>query len=81
MTWVIADHTPTAAGELSVQKGQQVEVLEMSAARADWCLVRAQPAEGTPAREGLVPAVVLKPQPGQPASPSRRAEPEGQAGK
>lgn len=38
MTWVIADYTAANSGELSVHKGQQVEVLD--APSADWCLVR-----------------------------------------
>lgn len=41
MTWVISDFVGSAGtNELSVTKGQQVEVLEMSATTADYCLVR-----------------------------------------
>ncbi|KAK3932146.1 Triple functional domain protein [Frankliniella fusca] len=83
MTWVIADFTATSPSELSVHKGQQVEVLDApSAERSDWCLVRmaeAAPAAGAAAAEGLVPLSVLK-QPPQglrttaatSTSPSRR---------
>ncbi|KAL0852358.1 hypothetical protein ABMA28_000559 [Loxostege sticticalis] len=69
MTWVVADHQSSGAGELSVSKGQQVEVVEPWAARADWWVVRAP---GEPPQEGAVPAHVLKPQPHQKTSPSRR---------
>lgn len=41
MTWVISDHVAaTGSDELSVTKGQQVEVLEMSTTVPDFCLVR-----------------------------------------
>ncbi|CAH0716562.1 unnamed protein product, partial [Brenthis ino] len=69
MTWVVAEHTAGGAGEVSVAKGQQVEVLEAWAVRADWWLVRVP---GEPPQEGAVPAAVLKPQPHQKTSPSRR---------
>ncbi|XP_047543858.1 triple functional domain protein isoform X1 [Vanessa atalanta] len=69
MTWVVADHTAGGAGEVTVTKGQQVEVLEAWAMRADWWLVRVP---GEPPQEGAVPAIVLKPQPHQKTSPSRR---------
>lgn len=69
MTWVVSEHVATGSGELSVQKGQQVEVVEAWAARADWWVVRL--AGGAEADTGAVPAAVLKPQP-QRASPSRR---------
>ncbi|XP_052746705.1 kalirin isoform X1 [Bicyclus anynana] len=68
-TWVVAEHTASSAGEISVSKGQQVEVLEAWAARPDWWLVRLP---GEPPQEGAVPAAVLKPQPQQKTSPSRR---------
>lgn len=73
MTWVVAEHSAAGAGELSVAKGQQVEVVEPWAARADWWLVRVP---GEPPLEGAVPAHVLKLQPHhhpqQKTSPSRR---------
>lgn len=69
MTWVIADYTASASGELTVHKGQQVEVLDArldaTGASSDWCLVR-MPAgsssghDSGPAPEGLVPLSVLK---------------------
>ncbi|KAE8748270.1 hypothetical protein FOCC_FOCC004906, partial [Frankliniella occidentalis] len=83
MTWVIADFTAASSSELTVHKGQQVEVLDApSAERSDWCLVRmAAGSAGAPdpAQEGLVPLSVLK-QPPQglrasaaaSTSPSRR---------
>ncbi|XP_050432765.1 triple functional domain protein isoform X1 [Adelges cooleyi] len=54
MTWVIADHSATAAGQVSVAKGQQVEVLDGGI--NDMVMVRL-PADCT---EGLVPQHVLK---------------------
>ncbi|GLH09850.1 Uncharacterized protein GBIM_14884 [Gryllus bimaculatus] len=75
MTWVIADHVAAAGSqELSVHKGQQVEVVEVAASAPDWCLVRV-PTSGSvdSPPEGLVPLAVLKqPPPGLKTSPSRR---------
>ncbi|XP_034255517.1 kalirin isoform X2 [Thrips palmi] len=70
MTWVIADFTAASTAELTVHKGQQVEVLDApSAERSDFCLVR-MPAAGSggpgavdadgPVPQGLVPLSVLK---------------------
>ncbi|XP_045510116.1 triple functional domain protein isoform X2 [Colias croceus] len=72
MTWVVAEHTSGGAGELTVSKGQQVEVLESWQARPDWWLVRIH---GDPPQEGAVPALVLKPQPHHKTSPSRQPLP------
>nr|CAD7256620.1 unnamed protein product [Timema shepardi] len=76
MTWVVSDHVAAAGSqEITVHKGQQVEVLELRAASPDWCLVR-MPTSGTvdSPPEGLVPLSVLKqPPPGLKTSPSRRA--------
>lgn len=73
MTWVVAEHTASSNGELTVTKGQQVEVIESCQGRADWWVVRIP---GEPPQEGAVPAQVLKPQPQhhpqQKTSPSRR---------
>ncbi|XP_061719490.1 kalirin isoform X1 [Cydia pomonella] len=73
MTWVVAEHVAGGAGEISVTKGQQVEVVEGWPARAEWWVVRVP---GEPPQEGAVPAHVLKPQPQhhpqQKTSPSRR---------
>ncbi|KAJ8737326.1 hypothetical protein PYW07_000597 [Mythimna separata] len=73
MTWVLAEHNASGTGELSVTKGQQVEVVEPWQARADWWLVRVP---GEPPVEGAVPGHVLKLQPHhhpqQKTSPSRR---------
>lgn len=50
MTWVISDFVGSAGtNELSVTKGQQVEVLEMSATTPDYCLVRVQAPGGSSA--------------------------------
>lgn len=73
MTWVVAEHTAAGSGELTVTKGQQVEVIETCQGRTDWWVVRVP---GEPPQEGAVPAHVLKPQPQahpqQKTSPSRR---------
>lgn len=72
MTWVVADHTASGTGELSVTKGQQVEVVEPCQNRPEWWVVRVP---GEPPQEGAVPAQILKPQPQhnqQKTSPSRR---------
>lgn len=69
MTWVVAEHASGGAGELTVAKGQQVEVVEACPGRADWWLVRVP---GDPPLEGAVPAHVLKPPPAPKTSPSRK---------
>lgn len=76
MTWVMSDFTATNPQELTVTKGQQVEVVEVCAAKPDFCLVR-MPTRGSeghqePVPEGLVPLVVLKQPPQARGSPSRR---------
>uniref|UniRef100_A0A224XHF4 Putative guanine nucleotide exchange factor for rho and rac gtpase n=1 Tax=Panstrongylus lignarius TaxID=156445 RepID=A0A224XHF4_9HEMI len=60
MTWVINDHTAAGAGQLSVSKGQQVEVVETVAGSPEWCLVRMPSSGLDPPPEGLVPLSVLK---------------------
>lgn len=69
MTWIVSEHTAGTAGELTVTKGLQVEVLEACQGRPDWWVVRIP---GDPPLEGAVPANVLKPPPQQKTSPSRR---------
>lgn len=81
---MIADHMAAAGSqELSVHKGQQVEVLELNTATPDWCLVR-MPTSGSSVDsppEGLVPLAVLKqPPPGLKTSPSRRAASDHDSG-
>lgn len=84
MTWVIADHVAAAGSqELSVHKGQQVEVLELSTSAPDWCLVRMSTSGSSvdSPPEGLVPLAVLKqPPPGLKTSPSRRAAADHDSG-
>ncbi|KYB28884.1 Triple functional domain protein-like Protein [Tribolium castaneum] len=76
MTWVVSDFTATCPQELSVTKGQQVEVVEVCSSKPDYCLVR-MPTRGTDhdssVPEGLVPLAVLKQPPAPRSSPSRRA--------
>lgn len=76
MTWVMSDYTAAGPQELSVMKGQQVEVIEMCPSRPDYCLVR-MPTRGTDHEssnvpEGLVPLSVLKQPPAPKSSPSKR---------
>lgn len=76
MTWVVSDYTAANAQEMSVTKGQQVEVVEVCATKPDFCLVR-MPTRGTDhdhanVPEGLVPLAVLKQPPAPRSSPSRR---------
>jgi hypothetical protein len=64
MTWVVADHeAPAGSAEITVRKGQQVEVLEVPSGQ-DMCLVRLHAASAAePPVEGMVPLAVLKPTP------------------
>ncbi|XP_049818825.1 kalirin isoform X2 [Aethina tumida] len=77
MTWVVSDFTASSSNELSVTKGQQVEVVEVCSSKPDYCLVR-MPTRGTDhdqktdVPEGLVPLAVLKQPPAPRSSPSRR---------
>lgn len=67
MTWVVSDYTATpGTNEVSVTKGQQVEIIETpNSEAAEFCLVRLGPMGsgdgGT--HEGLVPISILKPPP------------------
>ncbi|CAG9857602.1 unnamed protein product [Phyllotreta striolata] len=83
MTWVMSDYAAVDVQELSVAKGQQVEVVETCPTRPDYCLVRL--GAGAAAVEGLVPLAVLKQPPAghqqaaaaaaaRKGSPSRRTD-------
>ncbi|XP_068142683.1 LOW QUALITY PROTEIN: triple functional domain protein [Drosophila tropicalis] len=77
-TWVVADYTASSgSNELSVSKGQQVEIIELpTASEPHFCLVRLNLQHDDAAvQEGLVPVAVLKPPPGshKPASSSSSA--------
>ncbi len=72
-TWVITDYLNPGPGELSVSRGQQVEILDYPSAVANAALVRLMhgtsttptSGEATPtANEGLVPISCLKQPPG-----------------
>lgn len=93
MTWVIADHLAAPGSkELSVTKGQQVEVLEngstntaastAGATNTEWTLVRLPltPGQAEPPAEGLVPTSALKQPPTASCktSPSRKASTQQQ---
>ncbi|KAL7369970.1 hypothetical protein ABVT39_014719 [Epinephelus coioides] len=54
---VLLDFTSGGPGELSVRCGQTVELVERSAERPGWCLVRTT--DQTPQQEGLLPMSAL----------------------
>lgn len=67
MTWVVTDYTATpGTNEVSVTKGQQVEIIEtVCNGSPDFCLVRlnihsGSAADGSGTIEGIVPMTVLK---------------------
>lgn len=59
LTVVIHDFVATngSSGELTVRRGQTVEVLERLHDKPDWCLVRTT--DRSPAQEGIVPCSML----------------------
>ncbi|XP_070702837.1 triple functional domain protein isoform X3 [Pempheris klunzingeri] len=57
LTVVIHDFMASNSNELTVRRGQTVEVLERCHDRPDWCLVRTT--DRSPALEGLVPCSML----------------------
>ena len=57
LTVVIHDFLAGNSNELTVRRGQTVEVLERCHERPDWCLVRTT--DRSPALEGLVPCAML----------------------
>ncbi|XP_025096323.1 triple functional domain protein-like isoform X1 [Pomacea canaliculata] len=69
VTVVVEDYSASGPGELSVIRGQQVEVVEAGAtvgptqAPGDWCLIRTMPPDGADPSQGLVPMATLKPVP------------------
>lgn len=80
MTWVVSDYTATpGTNEVSVTKGQQVEIIETPNSDAsEFCLVRLGPIGsgdgGT--HEGLVPVSILKPPPSSKGSVRRGLDAE-----
>ena len=75
VTWVVSDYSATpGTNELTVTKGQQVEVVEATCANdQDFCLVRLNPqTDDGAAREGIVPISILKPPPGSQKPNSRK---------
>ncbi|KAJ0003220.1 hypothetical protein NQD34_008318 [Periophthalmus magnuspinnatus] len=57
LTVVIHEFMASNSNELTVQRGQTVEVLERCHDKPDWCLVRTT--DRSPAQEGLVPCSML----------------------
>ncbi|XP_029657628.1 kalirin isoform X4 [Octopus sinensis] len=64
VTVVIVDYSATSTWDLSVQKGQQVELIDVCPpGQPEWCLVRTLPTEVKESSQGLVPMSALKPVP------------------
>lgn len=79
VTWVVLDYNGApGTNELTVTKGQQVEVIETSCTgEPDFCLVRLNPqTDDGAAQEGLVPISILKPSPGSQKTNNSRKESE-----
>ncbi|XP_073781896.1 triple functional domain protein isoform X2 [Danio rerio] len=57
LTVVIHDFMASNGAELTVRRGQTVELLERPQDKPDWCLVRTT--DRSPAQEGLVPSAML----------------------
>ncbi|CAL8069824.1 unnamed protein product [Orchesella dallaii] len=62
VTWVVADHVAAPGSrEMTVHKGQQVEILELMGGSSEMCLIRLHSTSGSELQpEGLVPITVLK---------------------
>ncbi|KAM7356678.1 trio Rho guanine nucleotide exchange factor [Cochliomyia hominivorax] len=79
-TWVISDYIASpGSNELSVSKGQQVEIVEPPTANEpDFCVVRLNPqSEDAAVQEGIVPVSILKPPPGSQKTSSTRKDKGG----
>lgn len=61
VTVVIEDYSAIGSNELTLHRGQQVEVLDAAPGQADYCLVRTVPVDGTDPVQGLAPMCALKP--------------------
>lgn len=82
MTWVVSDYVATpGTNEVSVTKGQQVEIIDTNCSGApEFCLVRlnihsGSAADGSGTIEGKVPVSVLKFAPSNKSS-NRKVNPE-----
>lgn len=89
-TWVTSDYTAQNSCDLSVVKGQQVEVVSLDCQGApDYCMVRVVAGAGgkeasslsdsSSNQEGLVPVAILKPPPQAPSCPADSTEAETSA--
>ncbi|ESO86296.1 hypothetical protein LOTGIDRAFT_220800 [Lottia gigantea] len=63
VTSVLEDFAACANSELTVHKGQPVEVIDPTPGQLDWCLVRTIEQDGCESHQGLVPIAILKPIP------------------
>lgn len=60
---VVDDFAASNNSELTVHRGQQVEVIDLSPGQPNWCYVRTVQGEGLEQGQGLVPTSTLKPIP------------------
>ncbi|KAJ8320622.1 hypothetical protein KUTeg_002209 [Tegillarca granosa] len=63
ITIVIEDYSAATNSELTVQKGQHVEIIDPAPGEPNWCMVRAISSEEGEPCQGLVPMAALKPLP------------------
>lgn len=63
VTIVVDDFNASNNSELSVHRGQHVEVIDLSPGQPNWCYVRTVQGDGNEQGQGLVPTATLKPIP------------------
>lgn len=63
ITIVVDDFAASNNTELSVHRGQQVEVIDLSPGQPNWCYVRTLQSDSLEQGQGLVPTATLKPIP------------------
>ncbi|KAH3753806.1 hypothetical protein DPMN_188456, partial [Dreissena polymorpha] len=63
VTIVVDDFAASNNSELTIHRGQQVEVIDLSPGQPNWCYVRTLQGEGLEQGQGLVPTASLKPIP------------------
>ncbi|XP_048253877.1 triple functional domain protein-like isoform X2 [Haliotis rufescens] len=61
VTVVIEDFSASTSNEVTLAKGQSVEVIDAAPGHSDWCLVRTVPNDSGETTQGLVPMSALKP--------------------
>ncbi|XP_053386213.1 kalirin-like isoform X3 [Mercenaria mercenaria] len=63
VTIVVDDFAASNNSELTVHRGQQVEVIDLSPGQPNWCYVRTLQGDSVEQGQGLVPTATLKPIP------------------